>query len=36
MQERFDNLKTDLVELIDWFRANKLSLNLSKTNYVLF
>ena len=22
--------------MIDWFRANKLSLNLSKTNYVLF
>ena len=29
-------MKTDLLELIDWFRANKLSLNLSKTNYVLF
>ena len=31
-----NNMKTDLLELIDWFRANKLSLNLSKTNYVLF
>ena len=26
----------DLVSLNDWFRANKLSLNVSKTNYVLF
>ena len=29
-------MKNDLVKLIDWFRANKLSLNISKTNYVLF
>ena len=36
VQELFNNMKTDLLELIDWFRANKLSLNLSKTNYVLF
>ena len=32
----FHDMKTDLEELIEWFRANKLSLNLSKTNYVLF
>ena len=32
----FDTIKSDLELLIDWFRANKLSLNISKTNYVLF
>ena len=32
----FSHMKTDLTTLIDWFRANKLSLNISKTNYVLF
>ena len=32
----FFDMKNDLVNLIDWFRANKLSLNISKTNYVLF
>ena len=32
----FLDMKNDLVNLIDWFRANKLSLNISKTNYVLF
>ena len=29
-------LKSDLNILIDWFRGNKLSLNLNKTNYMLF
>ena len=29
-------LKYDLEILIDWFRANKLSLNVSKTNYIVF
>lgn len=32
----FAQMKADLAELIDWFRANKLSLNLNKTNYILF
>ena len=32
----FTDMKTDIAELIEWFRANKLSLNLTKTNYVLF
>ena len=36
MQDIFNYMKTDLLELIDWFRADKLSLNLSKTNYVIF
>ncbi len=26
----------DLTTLIEWFQSNKLSLNLGKTNYVLF
>ena len=29
-------MQNDLVELIQWFKANKLSLNVSKTNVVLF
>ena len=32
----FETLNKELSLVIDWFRANKLSLNLSKTNYVLF
>ncbi len=32
----FSEMRNDLCCLIDWFRANKLSLNLGKTNYVLF
>jgi len=29
-------LKQDFEIIIDWFMANKLSLNLSKTNYIIF
>ena len=29
-------LKHDFELVIDWFKANKLSLNLAKTNYVIF
>jgi len=32
----YQNLNKDLSKLVDWFWANKLSLNLSKTNYMLF
>ena len=32
----YADMKEDLENLIEWFRANKLSLNISKTNYVLF
>ena len=28
-------LETDLTTLVDWFRANKLTLNISKTVYML-
>ncbi len=34
--DMFAIMRDDLSSLIDWFRANKLSLNLSKTNFVLF
>ena len=29
-------LETDLTTLVDWFKANKLTLNVSKTVYMLF
>ena len=32
----FNNVNGDLANLINWFRANKLSLNIAKTNYILF
>ena len=30
------NLSQELENLTDWFRANKLSLNINKTNYIIF
>ena len=32
----FSIMKHELIDLIDWFRCNKLSLNISKTNFILF
>ena len=32
----YSKMTEDLAKLSDWFRANKLSLNISKTNYILF
>ena len=32
----FNNINSDLDLLAEWFRANKLSLNIEKTNYVVF
>ena len=29
-------MNNELLNLTDWFTANKLSLNISKTNYMLF
>ena len=29
-------MKDELLKFTDWFRANKLSLTISKTNYILF
>ena len=32
----YNNMNGDLANLINWFKANKLSLNIAKTNYILF
>ncbi len=36
IQFLYDSSNTDLQSLCEWFRANKLSLNIGKTNYILF
>ena len=36
IQMLYANMNTNLEYLNDWFKANKLSLNISKPNYVLF
>jgi len=36
LNELFNNIKSDLNVVTDWFKANKLTLNISKTNYILF
>jgi len=35
-KQLFASMKLELEKLLEWFQANKLSLNLQKTNYVLF
>ena len=30
----YNNIALDLNDLSEWFKANKLSLNVSKTNYI--
>jgi hypothetical protein len=32
----YEIMNKELDSLTDWFRANKLSLNVSKTNYMIF
>jgi hypothetical protein len=32
----YKNVNNEMAKLIDWFKVNKLSLNVSKTNYILF
>jgi hypothetical protein len=32
----YASMTQELVKLTDWFRANRLSLNLAKTHYMLF
>ena len=32
----FDTMNEELKKVADWFQANKLSLNVKKTNYMLF
>ena len=36
MQQLFSTMNSELAKLTDWLLANKLSLNVSKTHYVLF
>ena len=36
MNTLYNNMNGDLANLINWFKANKLSLNIAKTNYKLF
>ena len=36
MNTLYNNMNGDLANLINWFKANKLSLNIAKTNYILF
>ena len=36
LTELYDNMKADLAIASDWLHANKLTLNVSKTNYILF
>ena len=36
IQYLYKSANTDLQSLAEWFRANKLSLNVGKTNYIIF
>ena len=36
IQDLYNKISKDLDATCDWFKANKLTLNISKTNYVLF
>ena len=36
IDELYSTMNKDLHEISEWFKANKLSLNVSKTNYMLF
>ena len=36
MNTLYNNMNDDLSNLINWFKANMLSLNIAKTNYLLF
>ena len=36
LQDLFDHANSELTKLSDWFKANKLTLNISKTKYMLF
>ena len=35
VMSKFDMIKSELQEVTYWFKANKLSVNASKTNYML-
>ena len=36
MKTLYNNMNYDLSNLVNWFKANMLSLNIAKTNYLLF
>jgi len=36
IHELYDKINYDLETVSDWFRANKLTLNINKTNYMIF
>ena len=36
METLFSTVNMDLEKISKWFKANKLSLNITKTNYTLF
>ena len=36
IQSLITSTEIDLLKVADWFRANKISLNVSKTNFVMF
>ena len=36
IKTRFEIVNAELILMQDWFNANKLSLNVTKTNYSLF
>ena len=36
LDELYDYISFDLNTLSDWFKANKVSLNVNKTNYMIF
>src|SRR6218665_562 len=36
LDKLFDVMNIELIKVAEWFNANKLSLNLEKTNFILF
>ena len=36
LRDQYKNVNSDIAALSNWFRANKLALNVNKSNYVLF
>ena len=36
LEQLYNNMNCDISNLINWFKANTLSLNVAKTNYILF
>lgn len=36
LQELYQIINNEIANVVDWFRINKLSLNISKTNFILF